>query len=152
MGLKMKIFLYVMICIGISATSLHTAENYGNVINKKLLYDIARVESNHNDKAVSNKGAIGRYQIRYSVWHKELKENNIIKSKKDLFNREKNEQAAVYILVKYYKQTKSLKKTLIKYSGGDKNYFKRVLNGEKIKSITPPLRKGHVNALVDKGA
>jgi soluble lytic murein transglycosylase-like protein len=104
---------------------------YRNPINDNLLFNIARVESNHNDKAVSKKGALGRYQIRYSVWHKELKKEGIIKNKKDLFEREPNEKAAVYILSKYWTQTGNLRKTLTKYSGGAKNYYEKVVNGEE---------------------
>jgi soluble lytic murein transglycosylase-like protein len=97
-----------------------------NPIDNTLLCNIARVESNHNDKAVSKKGAIGRYQIRYSVWHKELKKEGIIKNKKDLHNEDKNRRSAEYILTKYWYQTKDLRKTLEKYSGGAKNYYEKV--------------------------
>lgn len=100
---------------------------YHNPINEELLYRIGRVESNHNDNAVSKKGAIGRYQIRYVVWHKELKKEGIIKNRKDLFKHENNKKAAYYVLGKYYSQTGDLRKTLVKYSGGAKKYSCKVL-------------------------
>lgn len=103
---------------------------YRNPINDELLFNIARVESNHNDKAVSKKGALGRYQIRYSVWHKELKREGIITNRKDLFKKDNNERAAKYILTKYWFQTGNLRKTLDKYSGGARNYYEKVTNEE----------------------
>ena len=45
-----------------------------NPIDETLLHNIARVESSFNPKAVSKKGALGMYQIRYSVWGKRVKE------------------------------------------------------------------------------
>lgn len=101
-----------------------------NPINETLLHNIARVESNHNPKAVSKKGALGVYQIRYSVWEKELKKNGIIKGRKCLFDPKKNKDAAIFILNTYWYKTKDLNKTLHKYSGGAKNYADKVLNGE----------------------
>jgi hypothetical protein len=118
--------LPIIIIAVLIATPLATGLRH-EVINDDLLYNIARVESNHNDKAVSNRGAIGRYQIRYAIWHKELKRLGIIKNKKDLFNRDKNELAARYILNKYYNETGNLKKTLQRYSGNACNYYKKVM-------------------------
>lgn len=106
---------------------MHNAE-HKNHITKDLLFNIARVESNHNPKAVSKKGALGKYQIRYSVWNKELKKQGIIKNKQDLFNPEKNEKAAIYILTKYLNQTNNdLPLALQKYSGNARNYSRKVL-------------------------
>lgn len=99
-----------------------------NPFDDTLLHKIARVESNHNDKAVSKKGAYGRYQIRYSVWEKELKKHGIIKNKKDLFDPAKNKQAALFVLAHYHSKTNNLRKTLYLYSGKDKNYARKVLD------------------------
>jgi len=98
-----------------------------NPINDTLLFNIARVESNFNPKAVSKKGALGMYQIRHVVWEKELKKQGIIKHRKDLFDEKKSKEAAIYILTKYHRQTGDLRKTLHKYSGGAKNYFQKVM-------------------------
>jgi len=99
-----------------------------NPINEALLHKIARVESNYNPKAVSKKGALGLYQIRYSVWGKELKKEGIIKGRQCLFDPNKNKKAAVHILNTYWYKTGNLRKTLHKYSGGAKNYADKVLN------------------------
>lgn len=97
-------------------------------INNKLIHAIIKVESQENHKAVSKKGAIGLMQIRYSVWHKELKQAGIIKSKQCLFHPEPNKRAGAYILSKYYKQTNgNLKATLAKYSGNARNYYEKVM-------------------------
>lgn len=111
------------------ATALPNLE-YKNPITKELLHNIARVESNHNPKAVSKKGALGLYQIRYSVWKDELKKHGIIKNRNDLFDKHKNEKAAKFILSHYYKKTGCLRKTLEKYSGNASNYYFKV-TGEK---------------------
>lgn len=97
-------------------------------INESLLSKMAQVESSNNPKAVSKKGAVGLYQVRYSVWHKELKQVGIIKGKKCLYDPEKNREAALYILHKYHNQTGDIRKTLAKYSGGAKNYAEKVLD------------------------
>ena len=118
--------LPIIIIAVLIATPLAPALRF-EVIDDDLLHNIARVESNHNDKAVSNRGAIGRYQIRHAIWGRELKRLGIIKNKKDLFNRDKNELAARYILNKYYNETGNLEKALEKYSGNACNYYKKVM-------------------------
>jgi len=120
-----KLIISSILLLGLT-TSMGKGVHH-NPINEELLYKIGRVESNHNDKAVSKKGAIGRYQIRYVVWHKELKKEGIIKNRNDLFKHENNKKAAYYVLGKYYSQTGDLKKTLVKYSGGAKNYYEKVV-------------------------
>jgi len=128
-----KRFVKRLILGGVFSLILYSSVDnfiYKNPIDENLLFNIARVESNHNDKAVSKKGAIGRYQIRYSVWHKELKKEGIIKNKKDLFDSENNKKAAIYILNDYYKRTGNLEATLAKYSGGAKNYYEKVMINE----------------------
>jgi hypothetical protein len=118
--------LPIIIIAVLIATPLAPALRF-EVINDNLLRSIAKIESNNNDRAVSKRGAIGRYQIRYAVWHKDLKRLGIIKNKKDLFNRDKNELAARYILNKYYNETGNLEKTLQRYSGNACNYYKKVM-------------------------
>ena len=101
--------------------------NLKPIIDSKLIKAIIKVESNGNSKAISKKGAWGLMQVRHKVWTKELKEQGIIKNKYDLFLPEKNVQAGHYILNKYLQQTNSLHKTLYKYSGGSKIYYKKVM-------------------------
>ncbi len=105
-----------------------TTHNLNHPINHDLLFNIAKVESNHKDKTISNKGAWGRHQIRHAVWEKELKKNKIIKNKYDLFKKKENTLAAYFILIKYHKQYNGdMRITLAKYSGGAKNYYEKVM-------------------------
>jgi len=108
-------------------TSLHKAKN-NDIITAKLINAIIKVESNFNHKAVSNKGAIGLMQIRYSVWKNELKKHNIINTKQDLFNKSKNVNAGVFILRQYLKKNNNdLEKALVKYSSNATNYYNKVM-------------------------
>lgn len=96
--------------------------------NHKLLKSIIYVESNFNPLAKSKKNACGLMQIRPSIWHKELKKENIVSCYKDYFIIEKNIKAGNYILTKLHKQYKGdIKKVLYHYSGKDKNYYKKVM-------------------------
>jgi soluble lytic murein transglycosylase-like protein len=104
---------------------------FENSINERLIKAIIHVESSGNPKAVSKKGAYGLMQVRWAVWHIELKKAGIIKTKQCLFNPEKNVKAGEYILAKYYKQTGDIEKALIKYSGGARGYIKKVMEAKK---------------------
>jgi len=93
-----------------------------------LVERIIKVESSYNPKVVSKKGAIGLMQVRYSVWHRDLKKAGIIKSRKCLFNPQVNIKAGTYILNHYLKLcSKNLECALQKYSGNAKNYYKKVM-------------------------
>jgi soluble lytic murein transglycosylase-like protein len=114
-----------------SKISRQTAINIYNVamsMENGLLY-IALIyrESNFDPTAVSEKGAIGLTQIMPRIWVKVLKEQGIIKEKKDLFDYDKNLLASKYILTEYYKETGSWKKALNKYVGKHKTYARDVL-------------------------
>lgn len=106
--------------------SVKSSDNHP--INDDLLTRIALVESSNNPKAVSKKGAVGLYQIRYAVWGKTLKKEGIIKGRSCLYNPQVNKTAALYILHHYHNQTGDIRKTLAKYSGGAKNYAEKVLD------------------------
>lgn len=101
--------------------------NIKPVIDSKLIKAIIKVESSGNPKAKSKKGAWGLMQVRHQVWTKELKEKGIIKTKHDLLHPKQNIQAGHYILTKYLRQTNCLRRTLYKYSGGSKTYYKKVM-------------------------
>jgi len=60
------------------------------IIDDDLVTAIIQVESSGNPKAISNKGAYGLMQIRWSVWKDELRKQGIAKEKKDLFNTSKS--------------------------------------------------------------
>lgn len=125
---KKLIFVTILGCMCMTYTYTSKVEH---PINYDLISKVIKVESNWNAKAVSSKGALGLGQIRYAVWHKELKEKNIIKNRKDLFDPQKNIIATKYILDKYFIESKGdLRKTLTKYSGGAKNYYQKVTNNE----------------------
>jgi soluble lytic murein transglycosylase-like protein len=100
------------------------AQTEPSIEDPKLIQAIIRVESNHKVKATSKKGAIGLMQIRYCVWHKELKQIGI-HSRKDLFVAHKNIRAGKYILASYHKG--DLRETLRKYSGGQPGYYESVM-------------------------
>lgn len=122
-----KLIICLIISMLILPTSLHKAKN-NDIITAKLINAIIKVESNFNHKAVSNKGAIGLMQIRYSVWKNELKKHNIINTKQDLFNKSKNVNAGVFILRQYLKKNNNdLEKALVKYSSNATNYYNKVM-------------------------
>jgi hypothetical protein len=92
-----------------------------------LILAICAVESNFNPNAKSRKGAIGLMGILPSVWLNDLKENGIIRSKRDLYLMPKNIASGVHILKKYLLRSNDLTKALVDYVGGDPNYVNKVL-------------------------
>ena len=120
------ILLYASLFIGIS----RTVEDREGVspINTELLLKMQQVESSGNPRAISNRGAVGLYQIRPAIWSRDLKKAGIIKSKQCLFNPAKNEASAKYVLHHYWGKTLDMRKTLHRYSGGMKGYYERVQN------------------------
>ena len=124
--MRKVIIIYAVLFIFLPALRAETAPYY-NPINNTLIKAIIKVESSGNPKAISKEGAWGLMQVRHAIWEKELKKAGIIKNKQELFNPEKNIRAGKYILTKYYGQTGCLEKTLKKYSGNDKSYYKKVM-------------------------
>ena len=101
------------------------------IIDDDLVTAIIQVESSGNPKAISNKGAYGLMQIRWSVWKDELKKAGIAKEKKDLFNPRINIEAGKYILAHYMdKHDNNLKAALNSYSGGARNYYNKVMEAK----------------------
>ena len=116
--------LFLMAIFGCASKVDHAI--YHSPISDKLIEAIIQVESSSRAKAVSEKGAIGLMQVRYAVWHKELKKAGIISTKQCLFDPKKNVRAGIYVLVKYYKQTGDIEKALIKYSGSTRGYVRKI--------------------------
>lgn len=94
---------------------------------KELLLAIMKVESNFNPMSKSSNGAVGLMQVMPKVWIKELKKQNIITTKRDLYLIADNIQAGNYILIKYLKETKKLETALYRYVGKDSKYVSKVL-------------------------
>jgi len=98
------------------------------IIDDDLVIAIIQVESSGNPKAISNKGAYGLMQIRWSVWKDELRKQGIAKEKKDLFDPRINIEAGKYILAHYMdKHDNDLRAALNSYSGGAKRYYEKVM-------------------------
>ena len=98
------------------------------IIDDDLVNAIIQIESSGNPKAVSNKGAYGLMQIRWSIWKDDLRKQGIAKEKKDLFNPRINIEAGRYILAHYMeKHDNNLKAALNSYSGGAKRYYEKVI-------------------------
>lgn len=105
---------------------------FENPIDERLIKAIIQVESSGNPKTISKKGACGLMQVRYAIWHIELRKMGIIRTKQCLFNPEKNMKAGKYILTKYLKETDgNLEKALVKYSGNAKDYVKKVMEAKR---------------------
>ena len=104
-------------------TVYDTALKYDNA---DLILAIIKTESNFNPFAKSHGNAIGLMGIIPSWWSKELIEQKIIKSKRDLYDIEKNIRAGNYILTKYFGTYKNIDLTLEKYSGNAKGYSHKV--------------------------
>ena len=101
------------------------------IIDDDLVTAIIQVESSGNPKAISNKGAYGLMQIRWSVWKDELRKQGIAKEKRDLLNPRINIEAGKYILAHYMdKHDNNLKAALNSYSGGARNYYNKVMEAK----------------------
>ena len=110
--------------------------------NPVLLVSIIKTESSFLRTAVSHKNAFGLMQIRPCVWLPELKKEfpGTIKTRRDLFKIKANIDAGEFILNKYIAESGSLTKALVRYSGGSRDYAKKVL---KTYYETKPKVVGH---------
>lgn len=89
---------------------------------------IIHVESRGNPKAVSEKGAIGLMQVRWSVWKDELRKHGIAKHRDELLDPTVNVQAGKFVLTHYLKKHRGdVRKALHSYSGGAKGYYRKVM-------------------------
>ena len=87
----------------------HIKQEFRKYKNHRQLFSIAMKESSFNPNA-RNGSCVGLMQINQPIWYKELIEQDIIKSKKDLKNFKYNIKAADYILRLYnydYKKYKN---------------------------------------------
>lgn len=91
-------------------------------LNPRLLHSLVLVESSGKPSAISKKGAIGLSQVHWPTWKHRW-------SKKDLLDPEKNLIAGATILKQYMRESGSLDEALRKYSGGARDYAKKVRRG-----------------------
>lgn len=90
-------------------------------LNPRLVHSIIQVESSGRPSAVSSKSAVGLMQVRPAVWTKW--------TKRQLLDPETNLYAGTTILKHYLKQSRSLDEALHKYSGGARDYARKVRKG-----------------------
>ena len=87
-----------------------------------LVKSIISVESSWNPSALSSKGAIGLMQVHHPTWKERW-------TKKELLDPEKNLFAGTTILKNMLNTSTNLEEALHKYSGGIKDYAKKVRKG-----------------------
>jgi len=104
----------------------HIQKTTNKYENRDLLLAIIKVESHFNPSAKSSQDARGLMGIIPKWWLDVLIKNKIIKSKRDLYDVEKNIAAGNFILGKYFEKYKDIHEVLDKYSGGHKGYSDRV--------------------------
>jgi soluble lytic murein transglycosylase-like protein len=103
-----------------------------------LIASVIAVESNFNKKC-------GLMQVRPHIWMKELKENKVVHSVKELKTIDGNIKAGTYILKKYDHNVK-------KYNGGgDKHYTKKVRkHRHAITKRVPKCKSNKANAAMPR--
>lgn len=101
-----------------------------NNLNAALINAMITQESSWNPRAVSSEDAIGLMQVR-TEWIPKLKHLGI-RSRKDLFDPEKNISAGCYVLKIHLREEKTWPKALKAYSGYARNYDKKVFHFMKI--------------------
>ena len=118
--------------LGQSSISLsrHTLRQLATVIaNKqgldpKLVRAVVTVESSWRPGARSSKDALGLMQVHHPTWrHKH--------TRGELLDPESNLLAGTAILRKYMDESRTLKEALRKYSGGEPEYYEKVMRAKK---------------------
>ena len=114
--------------LGQSSISLsrHTLRELATVIANKqgldptLVRAVVTVESSWRPSARSRKDALGLMQVHHPTWrHKH--------TRRDLLDPERNLLAGTAILRKYLDESSTLKEALRKYSGGEPEYYDKVM-------------------------
>lgn len=92
-----------------------------------VIVGMMKVESNFNPSAVSNKGARGLMQVRWSVWKKVMAEKLGMKDRYDLHNIYDGMEAGVIVFKHYLNKNKGdVSKALYDYVGKNRLYVKNV--------------------------
>lgn len=118
--------------LGQSSISLsrHTLRQLATVIANKqgldptLVRAVVTVESSWRPGAVSRKDAIGLLQVHHPTWGHKW-------TRRQLKDPEQNLLAGTTILRKYLKESGTLKEALRKYSGGEPEYYEKVMRAKK---------------------
>ena len=97
-----------------------TGKSFG--VSPSLIASIIVVESSAQPNVVSRGGDYGLMQVRYRV-HKDK-----VKSAADLFKPEINIKVGTRIFADYYNKKKTIHGALVRYSGGNKNMARKVIN------------------------
>lgn len=125
-GLAIILLAILLPLTPMSTGQIHQARAQGPV--DTLVPKIIYVESRGNPKAIGKKGEIGLMQIRWSIWKDILKKHDIAQRKDELLDPETNIRAGKFILALYLrKHNGNIEKALQSYSGGDRDYYKRVM-------------------------
>ena len=118
--------------LGQSSISLsrHTLRQLATVIahkqglDPKLVRAVVTVESSWRPSARSSKDALGLMQVHHPTWrHKH--------TRLELLDPERNLLAGTAILRKYLNESSTLKEALRKYSGGEPEYYEKVMRAKK---------------------
>lgn len=103
-------------------SQLVTAVAHRQGLSPKLVASIVQVESSGRPSVVSSKSAVGLMQVHLPTWSHKW-------SRKQLLDPERNLMAGTTILKQYMRESGSLEEALRKYSGGARDYAKKVRNG-----------------------
>ncbi len=99
-----------------------TANKYG--INPNIIAAIIVHESGVRPCVISKGGDYGLMQVRWNVHRKSYPD---VKNAGELLNAETNIRIGTDIFMKYYRQNKTIKAALRKYSGGSSVYAQKIL-------------------------
>ena len=132
LGLTVLALTLISAPLGQSSISLsrHTLRQLATVIANKqgldptLVRAVVTVESSWRPGARSRKDALGLMQVHHPTWrHKH--------TRRDLLDPERNLLAGTAILRKYLDESSTLKEALRKYSGGEPEYYDKVMKAKK---------------------